>query len=272
MTIIELAPAARNRLLWAVTATAVVLPFCNADAQSRAIPASAAPAATKTSTGTVSSTASRADPLDEAQSYSRGYARVGVYVSVSEAAKQRGYTGEILGREIVDSLKVRGVPGMHFFSDAPPGAPTLAAVFINTRPYTTADGTHVFGPVSIRKEFDAIKTKFIFAAAEDRVRALNDMADRLSDATSQVNERIRKRNERIAEICKQEQDARDDLNYYVRNGRFRRDANGKLNPGTERLLAEARRRGVDPKDDIALGRLLASYQTGPDPNDPCNGR
>ncbi len=93
----------------------------------------------------------------------------------------------------------------------------------------------------------------------DRVRDLNDMADRLLEKIREVQARIDERNLRIADIREQEMDASDDLAYYKKHGRFRRDANGNLNDGTERLLADARRRGMNPKDDADLARILQYY-------------
>jgi hypothetical protein len=159
------AASARRLAFGAAATVATAMPLSHADAQSRAIPAnSSRPVATAPATRVVSSPTRTNNPRAEAQIYSEGNVGVGIFIYVSEAAKQKGYTGDILGREVVDSLKARGVPSRYFFSDTPtPGGPTLINAYINGRSYVNEVGSTAFGPISIRREFSSIKAKYLSA-------------------------------------------------------------------------------------------------------------
>lgn len=137
-------------------AAAAVLPFKDANAQALVVPITTASSASAKPTK-----ARTADPMVQAALYSNGNAGVGIWITVNETAKRKGYTGEVMRREIIDSLKARGVPAEVFFEDARPGELTLVTAFINRREYKNPNGATEFQFFSFRKEFDNIKAKYL---------------------------------------------------------------------------------------------------------------
>lgn len=151
----------RNTLAAATfAAAAAALPFSNAAAQTRAVPANSRPAASAPLARTASDRAARTPDL-QAQLHSAGNAAVGVFINVREDARQRGISGDDIGKEIVDSLKARGVPAKYFFQNSTDGRFTLVSVYINAASYKNAAGDFVFRPRDISREFDGIKTKYM---------------------------------------------------------------------------------------------------------------
>ena len=153
----------RNTLAAATfAAAAAALPFSNAAAQTRAVPITARPGVTApVARATNESTARKNDASLQAQLHSAGNASVGVFINVREDARLRRITGHDIGREIVDSLRARGVPAKYFFQDTSDGPNTLISIFINSRRYTNQSGDLAFRPRDISREFDGIKAKYI---------------------------------------------------------------------------------------------------------------